>query len=58
MWIPKGTILPNLVYVTNSKGLKVAWVPFRQNNITFVGANSRIEYLQACGILIVNAQGI
>ena len=39
MWIPKGTILPNLVHVTNSKGSKVAWELLKQNKITFVGAS-------------------
>ena len=37
MWIPKGTILLNLVHVTNLKGPKVAWVPLKQTKIAFVG---------------------
>ena len=41
MWIPKGTILPNLVHVTNTRGPKVAWVPLKQTKIVFVGANQK-----------------
>ena len=37
--IPKGTILPNLVHMTNLKGRKVAWVPLKQNNFFFVLAS-------------------
>ena len=31
VWIVKGTTLPNIVYVTNSEGPKVAWVPIKKN---------------------------
>ena len=41
MWIPKGTILPNLVHVTNTKGPKVAWVPLKQTKVVFVSANQK-----------------
>ena len=41
MWIPKGTILPNLVHVNNSKGPKVAWVPLKSTKITFIGTTQK-----------------
>ena len=39
MWIPKGTILSNLVYVTNTQRPKLAWALLKRNKINFVGTS-------------------
>ena len=39
IWTSKGTILPNLVHMTNTQGPKLAWVPLKRNKIDFVKQN-------------------